>query len=38
MGAYYSAVSHIVRDMNELIKRDPRVGSKAKRFNSQFKM
>jgi hypothetical protein len=37
-GLSYSAVSHIVRDMNEQIKRDPWVGSKAKKVNSQFKM
>jgi hypothetical protein len=35
-GVSYSAVSHIVRDMNEQIKRDPRVGSKAEKVNSQF--
>jgi hypothetical protein len=37
-GANYSAVSRIVRDINEQIKRDPRVGSKAEKLNSQFKM
>jgi putative transposase len=37
-GVSYSAVSHIVRDMKEQIKKDSRVGSKVKRINSQFKM
>jgi putative transposase len=37
-GLSYSAVSHIVRNMKELINKDPRVGSKVKRVNSQFKM
>jgi hypothetical protein len=37
-GVSYSAVSHIVRDMKEQIKKDPRVGRKVKRLNSQFKM
>ncbi len=37
-GVSYSAVSHIVRDMKEQIKKDPRVGRKVNRLNSQFKM
>ena len=37
-GLSYSAVSHIVRELKELIEKDPRVSSKAKRINSQFKM
>jgi hypothetical protein len=37
-GVSYSAVSQIVRDMKEHIKKDPRVGSKVKKLNSQFKM
>lgn len=37
-GVSYSAVSHIVRDVKERIKKDPRVGNKVKRVNSQFKM
>ena len=37
-GVSYSAVSHIVRDVEERIKKDPRVGNKVKRVNSQFKM
>jgi chromosomal replication initiation ATPase DnaA len=37
-GVSYSAVSHIVRHVKEQIKKDPRVGSKVKRVNSQFKM
>jgi putative transposase len=38
LGLYCSAVSHIVRDMKEHIKKDPRVGRKVKKLNSQFKM
>jgi hypothetical protein len=37
-GVSYSAVSHIVRDLKERIRMDPRVGRKVKRLNSQFKM
>jgi len=37
-GVSYSAVSHIIRDVKQLIKKDPRVRSKASRINSQFKM
>jgi putative transposase len=37
-GLSYSEVSHIVRDMNEQIKKDPRLRSKVKRVNSQFNM
>jgi hypothetical protein len=37
-GTSYSAVSHIVRDVKELIKKDSRVRSKATEINSQFKM
>jgi putative transposase len=37
-GISYSAVSHIVRDLKERIKKDPRVGRKVKTLNSQFKM
>lgn len=37
-GVSYSAVSHIVRDVKEQIKEDPRIRSKAERINSQFKM
>jgi chromosomal replication initiation ATPase DnaA len=37
-GTSYSAVSHIVRDVKELIKKDPRVRRKASEINSQFKM
>lgn len=37
-GLSYSALSHIVRDVKEQVKKDARVGSKAKRVNSQFKM
>jgi hypothetical protein len=37
-GLSYSAVSHIVRDVKEQIKKDARVGGKAKKLNSQFKM
>ena len=37
-GVSYSAVSHIVRDMKERIKEDPKVVRKVKRVNSQFKM
>ena len=37
-GLSYSAVSHIVRDVKELIKKDPRVVTKAKEINSQFKI
>jgi hypothetical protein len=35
-GLFNSAVSHIVRDVKEQIKKDPRVGNKAKTVNSQF--
>jgi putative transposase len=37
-GLSYSAVSHIVRDVKEQIKKEPRVGGKMKKVNSQFKM
>lgn len=37
-GVSYSAVSHIVRDVKEHIKKDPRVGRKVKKLNSQFKI
>jgi hypothetical protein len=37
-GVSYSAESHIVRDLKQRIKKDPRVGRKVKRLNSQFKM
>ena len=37
-GIFYSAVSQIVRDVNEQIKNDHRVGSKVKRVNPHFKM
>jgi len=37
-GLSYRAVSHIVRDVKEQIKKDPRVGGKAKKVSSQFKM
>lgn len=37
-GLSYSALSHIVRNAKEQIKKDPRVGSKADGANSQFKM
>lgn len=36
-GVSYSAVSHIVRDVKEQIKEDPRIRSKAEKINSQFK-
>lgn len=36
-GVSYSAVSHIVRNVKEYIKKDPRVGRKVKKLNSQFK-
>ena len=38
LGLSNSGVSHIVRDVKEQSKKDPRVGSKVKRINSQFKM
>jgi hypothetical protein len=34
----YSAVSHIVKDVKDRIKKDPRVGGRAKRVDSQFKI
>ena len=37
-GVSYSAVSHIIRDVKDQIKKDPRIRSKAKRVNSQSKM
>jgi chromosomal replication initiation ATPase DnaA len=37
-GVSYSAVSHIVRDLKERIKKDSQIGRKVKRLNSQFKM
>lgn len=37
-GLSYSAVSHIVKDVKVGIKETPRLGSRAKRLNSQFKM
>jgi hypothetical protein len=37
-GLSYSAISHIVGDVEERIRKDPRVRSKAKRVNSQFRM
>jgi len=37
-GLSYSAVSDIVKDVKVGIKETPRLGSRAKRFNSQFKM
>lgn len=37
-GLSYAAVSNIVRDVKGQIEKDPRVGSKAKRVFSQFKM
>ena len=37
-GLSYSAVSHIVKDVKVRIKETPRLGSRAKRLNSQFKM
>ena len=37
-GVSYSAVSHIVRDVRDHIKGDPRITSKAESINSQCKM
>ena len=37
-GLTYSAVSHIVKDMRVRINNDPKLGSRVKRVNSQFKM
>lgn len=37
-GVSYSAVSHIVKEVKERIKEDPRMGNQTKRINSQFKM
>jgi len=37
-GLTYSAVSHIVKDVRVRIKKDPKLGSRAKKTNSQFKM
>jgi hypothetical protein len=37
-GLSYSAISHIVKDMRIRIKKDPKLGNRAKRINSQFKM
>jgi chromosomal replication initiation ATPase DnaA len=36
-GTSYSAVSHIVRDVKEMIKKDSRMRRKASEINSQFK-
>jgi chromosomal replication initiation ATPase DnaA len=37
-GVSYSTVSHIVKEVKERIKEDPRMGNQTKRINSQFKM
>ena len=37
-GLTYPAVSHIVKDMRVRIKKDPKLGRRVKRVNSQFKM
>lgn len=37
-GLTYSAVSHIVKEVRGRIQKDPRVGRKVKKLNSQFKM
>lgn len=37
-GLSYSAVSHILKEVRVRIKKDPRMGSKTKRINSQFKI
>jgi predicted transcriptional regulator len=38
LGLAYSAVSHIVKDVRGRIQKDPQLGSKAKKINSQFKI
>jgi DNA-binding CsgD family transcriptional regulator len=37
-GISYSAVSHIVKDVKERMKKAPQLGSKVQSINSQFKI